>query len=407
MGGKAERYFIPAAIGFAPFVLLLLTWAPHARSHAQELILDFYAPVVAVELFTIAVALREGMIGALRRRSWPRLPTAALVLLIVIAIGTAIVAPDPGTARIATFYWLLHLLFGFSVAHLCAVRFWPLDLVVAYLIGFAAFLAGSILFTAQVTDPNFNWTNGWPAAAHIRHLGYYIAAMVALCIGLAATERRAWVLGGLFVLSVASFAFALWTGSRGTVVGVVGAVIIGLLILPQIRRPQAWGGAALSLILGAAIARLFPAPASNMGFGRTVTATVDHEVTTGRTTIWRNVLGAIRHRPLLGYGEDQMATVAPFHGIIQTHDVFLQVLLAWGAVGFACVLVLAVWFVARSLPNVRHDGAGLLPPFMAMLALASFATIDGALFHLIPVSIFAACAGVIASGWHVPETRAP
>jgi hypothetical protein len=74
-------------------------------------------------------------------------------------------------------------------------------------------------------------------------------------------------------------------------------------------------------------------------------------------------------------------------------------LLAWGAVGLACTAVLAIWFLARSLAVVRREGDDLLPPFMAMLALASLATIDGSLFHVVPVSIFAACAGMIASQW--------
>jgi O-antigen ligase len=323
-----------------------------------------------------------------------------LLILVAIAIGTAITAPTPGPAQISTFNWVVHLLFGFSVAYLCRRDFGARDLIVAYLIGYAFFIAGAILFATQVHDPAFNWTEGWPAAGHIRHLGYYIAAMVAFCIGLAATERRWAVLGALFALSVVSFAFALWTGSRGTVVGVAGAVLVGLVLIPQVRRPPAWGGAALSLALGAGLATVFPAPANNMGLGRTVTATVDHEVTTGRTAMWRNVLHAVEKRPLFGYGEDQMATVAPFYGLIQPHDVVLQVLLAWGVLGLICVIVMAVWFLRRSLPLVRRDGGDGVAPLMAMVALACFATIDGALFHLIPLSIFAASAGMIAAGWH-------
>ena len=144
-----------------------------------------------------------------------------------------------------------------------------------------------------------------------------------------------------------------------------------------------------------------------MGFGRTITQTVESgDISTGRTQIWLNALGAIRERPIFGYGENQMTTVAPFGTLGQTHNVILQILLAWGAVGLACVAVLAIWFLARSLPVVRRDAADLLPPFMAMLALASLATIDGSLFHVIPVSIFAACAGMIASRWPTRQSAA-
>jgi hypothetical protein len=71
--------------------------------------------------------------------------------------------------------------------------------------------------------------------------------------------------------------------------------------------------------------------------------------------------------------------------------------MAWGVVGLACVAVLVIWFLMRSLPAVRRDQTELLPPTLAMLALAIMAMFDGALFHVLPVSIFAACAGIIAS----------
>jgi O-antigen ligase len=405
MGGKVERYFVPAVIGFAPFLLMLLTWAPNGRSPVQAMVQGFYLPIVGVELFVVAVALREGLIGAMRRWSWARLPTAALLLLVTIAIVTAIVAPNPLAARIWTGYWIVHLLFGFSVAHLCTRSLGRLDLVAAYLFGFGAFATGAALFATQVTDPNFNWTNDWPAATHIRHFGYYAAAAIGLCIGLAATERRWRALVLLLVFSTGGFAFALWTGSRGTIVGVAGALLAGLIFIPAVRRIVVWAGTALSLALGALIASLLPAHGPLMGFGRTIAQTVDSgDVSTGRTQIWLNALGAIEKRPLFGYGEAQMATVAPFYGLGQTHDVFLQVLLAWGVVGLACVAVLALWYLARSVPIVRGGGPDTIAPLMAMLALASLSVIDGSLYHVLPVSIFAGCAGMIAAGWRNRET---
>src|SRR5690348_16116267 len=99
MGGKVDRYFIPALIGFAPFILMLITWAPNGRSHMQSLLQVLYLPITGAEIFTIVVALREGMIAAMRRWSWPKLPTAALLVLIAVAIVTAITAPAPEVAR--------------------------------------------------------------------------------------------------------------------------------------------------------------------------------------------------------------------------------------------------------------------------------------------------------------------
>ena len=211
----------------------------------------------------------------------------------------------------------------------------------------------------------------------------------------------------LFLSCIIGFTFALWTGSRGAVIGVAGAMVIGLLFFTAMRRAILWVGTIVNLGIGALIASLLPAHGVLMGIGRTVTQTVDSgDVSTGRTRIWLNAIPAIEKRPLFGYGEDQMSTVAPFGTLGQTHQVILQVLLAWGIVGLACVTILTIWFLKRSLPSTRSDAAELLAPIMAMFALATMAMFDGALFHVLPVSIFAGCAGAIASRWTKPE-RAP
>lgn len=406
MGSRVERYFIPAVIGFAPLLLLLLTWAPDGPTSAQAIIKGIYAPVIGAEIFVIVIAFAQALFGAARRWSWPWLATGAIVVLLTIAIATAIFAPSPAAARTWTVIWVIHLLFGFSVAHLCGAAFRAGDLVRTYLLGFTLFLIGLVLFAMSVSDPGFDWVRGWPAAGHIRHLGYYIAAMIALCAGIAATERRRGVLVALFLLALCSFAFALWSGSRGVIVGVVGGLIAALVLLPRMRRPVVWIGTGVALLLGGGVAALIPAPDNPiLGFARTVTQTVDSgNVTTGRTEIWRGVIDAIRERPLFGYGDAQMSTVAHFYDMQTPHDVVLQIWLAWGVVGLACVAVLAVWFLLRSLPAIRADSA-LVPPFVAMLVLAAFSTIDNSLANPMSVSIFAACAGMVASGWR-GEARA-
>ena len=152
----------------------------------------------------------------------------------------------------------------------------------------------------------------------------------------------------------------------------------------------------------AALALVWVAPAAPnylMGLTRTVEATAKEDVTTGRTAIWRNVIGAIGERPLFGYGEGQMHTVAPYSVMVQPHDSILQVTLAWGLVGLLCVFVLALAFIRRSLPAVRRDESALAPAFMAMTAIAILSLYDGPLYYALPQSIFAACAAVIVSRW--------
>jgi O-antigen ligase len=176
--------------------------------------------------------------------------------------------------------------------------------------------------------------------------------------------------------------------------------------VPAMRRPKAWGGAVLALGLASALVAILPVPAANMGVARTIAATTEsNDIGTGRTKLWREVGAAIARRPVLGYGSGQMPTVAPFYGLGQPHNLVLQVLLAWGVVGLLCTVVLGIWFVFRAVPAVRSRPDELLGPFLAMLGLVMLSMVDAALYHIQPISVFAACAGMIAAGWQERAAR--
>lgn len=401
MGGKFERYLIPALIGFAPPVLLLLTWAPNGLSHLQNIIRVGSLPVLGVEFFTIALAFAEGLGRSWRNLLPPRYALVALAILFAIAFATAFfVAPDRAEAVSRTIFWLIHLAFGFAVAFLCTRYVRAGDMVGAYLLGFIVFALLFAGFVVTAWARPIDWTYGLPAARHVRHLGYYAAAMAGLSAGLMAIgrDRRAWALG--FVGMSLAFGIGLWTGSRGMALASIAAILVAMLLIPSMRRAKAWGGSASAAALGAAAVALLPVPPSGlMGVVRTVTATTQHEVTTGRVLMWRGALGAIWQHPLFGYGEGQMHQVAPFYDMIQPHNILLQVLLAWGAAGLLCMLVLGYSFAVRAVPAVKGQEQSSTPPFVAMLALLALSLVDGPFFYVLPISIFAACAGMIASIW--------
>jgi O-antigen ligase len=395
-----QRFFIPAVIGFAPLILFLLNWDAEGMSPVARLLREFTVTVIAAELFTIAVALREGMLAAWKSLVPPRPAAIALAALLAIAIATAaFIAPAPDAAAIRTGYWIMHLLFGFAVAFLCGRSFRSSDLVGAYLTGFVAFAVAFVIFAVGAMQRPIDWTWDLPSFSHIRHLGIYATPMIGFSIGIMATTRRRLIWRGAFLIAACGFALALWTGSRGPVAAIAGAVIVGLLVSPAMRRPQAWGGAALSLAIAYFVVALLPVPADNMGALRTIAATTESgDLLTGRMTLWRLVLDAIQHRPLLGYGEGQMRDVAHFGRMAQPHNIVLQLLLAWGIAGLLCALVLAFYFVRLAVPAVLADPARVLPPLLAMTSLLGLSMLDAALYHILPLSIFAACAGMIAAG---------
>ncbi|HET7606714.1 MAG TPA: O-antigen ligase family protein [Sphingomicrobium sp.] len=403
-GEGFARHVVPWLFGLAPVLLVAFTWSPSgAWSQAELNVRAFTLPVIGAELFAIAVALREGLIGAMRQWRWPRTVVVAAALLLAIAVATAATAPSRIGAIVLTAYWIIHALFALAMAHLAARVFAPSDLVRALLAGFAVFAIAFFAYLAAIPDwRSFDWKYGFMAFSHIRHAGYYLGAMAALGLGAMAVAGRSGARIAALLLASLAFGMALWTGSRGAALAVVGSLAVGIVLFPALRAARAWGAALAGMAAAVAIVWVAPAAPSNMmGLTRAVQQTTGGDVTTGRTTIWKNVIHAIEKRPAFGYGEGQMSTVAPSWNLAQPHDSILQFALSWGLVGLLCAAVLAAAYLARAIPTARREGGALIPAFMAMTAIAILSLYDASLYYALPQSIFFACAGVIASRWGV------
>lgn len=399
MEGRVDRFVIPALIGFAPVVMALLTWAPNGVNGIQEVVLENAAPVFAVELVVFIIALREGLLGWLRGNLPSRPAIVAIALWLALAIGTALfAAPDVARAVRWTSHWIVHLLFGFSIAFLCCRMLRVRDLIAFYIVGFVAYSVLLLAFVWMNWGRPIDWVRALPGVLHIRHVAIYAAAITGMSIGLLASgqNRLEKTLG--FVVATLGFALGWWTGSRGMVLSVVGATLVAGILHPQMRVVRVLGSAALSLMIAIAAVAWIPVPNSRMmGVARTIAATTEHEITTGRTQIWANVMHAISRQPVFGYGAGQMPIVAPYGTMGQPHDLVLQILLDWGFSGLACVLLAAFFYVRGAIRAFRAESACITAPLMAMLSLLLLSMIDAAMYHVLPVSIFVACAGMIAA----------
>jgi len=399
MGGRADRYFIPALVGVAPAVMALASSRPDAHGMLMSLILVDALPVFVAELVVIVVALREGLIGWLRDNGPPRLAAIALAVWVAIAVGTvALVSPDPFSAGRWTMHWFVHVPFGFAIAFLCSRMLRVRDFTSCFLVGFLLYALVILAFVLRYWGQPINWVRDFAGVTHIRHVGYYAAAMTAVAIAAMAVAncRRSWVLA--FAVATTGFAIGLWTGSRGMALSVAGATAAGMLLLPEMRRPGAWGAAIVALCIAIALVAWLPVPNANMmGVARTVTATTEHEVTTGRITIWLNVMHAIARHPVFGYGPGQMTIVAHYNTMAQPHNFILQILLDWGLAGFACFIVMAFYYGLRVWPRLRSASSELAVPFMGAASILLLSMIDASMFYVLPVAIFAACAGMMAA----------
>ena len=385
-----EARLLAFLIGFAPVLVLVLTWDSHGVSSQFAMGIREYAlPILAVEGIVIGIATLSGLYRWLI--SAPRYILVAAAGWLFVAFYTAFfVAINPALSIFLTFIWLLHALFAAAVAFLCRKsKLSSSDLASALLWGFIFYAFAIAVFALQV-DNWIEWVSDIPGLGNLRRVSVYATAIAGLSVGKLIWPGR-WL---AITASIAAFFTAFWTGSRATALAVVAAVTAAALLFPCARSKRLLGGLVLAGIIGFLFALAFPVQA---GVGNDEVRAVLDMSDNGRLTIWSNSIHAIMNAPWFGHGEGQTALVLPDNPFLfadfqaHPHNVFLQLLMAWGLIGTAFVAVIAGW-LAHLLYRAGQAAEGF-PFVLAAGAIAAHAMVDGALYDVAPVFLFAVSVG--------------
>jgi O-antigen ligase len=192
-----------------------------------------------------------------------------------------------------------------------------------------------------------------------------------------------------------------WSGTRGSLLAIVGAYATATFVFPELRRRRALQALALSALFGLLLSLIvFLPPDSRYGLQRIFLASNvgDVDVSSGRLEMWQATLRAILSRPLFGYGEGQFGlVVAESNGLNHPHNIVLQILLQWGLVGFICFSSLAALVAQRFLAAARTNPQ-TLPPVLVAAALLIMSLYEGSFYHPYPIMMIAlATSFVLAS----------
>jgi O-antigen ligase len=243
-------------------------------------------------------------------------------------------------------------------------------------------------------------------------LAAYLAMVLPLAVNefLRATSTSDRILAANVVAMVA-IALVLTFGRGGWVGGAVGVMIVIVATRPSRRRVMVMAGAAVGLVAAmlAAIALLGAggAPIAQATAARFLSL-FDPTAGTGaiRLHIWKDTLGLIASRPLLGYGPDNFGLVFPAFQtgywsrlslIDESHSEVLQIAATQGFVGLAAFAWLCIAFV-RLWWRGRHQmlAGGILGACVGyvLTLLVNFSTVPAAL----PFWIFLGAAAFIVQG---------
>jgi O-antigen ligase len=250
-------------------------------------------------------------------------------------------------------------------------------------------------------------------------LAAYLAMALPLGVNeyLRASSTSDRILAGNAVAMVA-IALVLTFGRGGWVGGVVGVTIVIATTHSSRRRVMVMGGAAAGLIAAIVLAIAFLG-AGGASVAQTTAARfltlLDPTAGTGaiRLHIWKDTLGLIASRPLVGYGPDNFGLVFPtfqtgsWSGlslIDESHSELLQIAATQGILGLAAFAWLGIAFVRlwwRGRKQMLASGVlGACVGYLLTL-LVNFSVVPAAL----PFWIFLGAGAVILQG--DAESRAP
>ena len=198
--------------------------------------------------------------------------------------------------------------------------------------------------------------------------------LVVFAIDYAVSATPKWLSASSFALAAAMLLLSKSAGVAFAVAAIAVAATVALIVEGKDRdlrhRIYRWVWACAGVI---SIVVLINRAEVFTFFGKTPDMT-------GRSTIWKLVLGLIAERPIQGWGwiSHWMPGVKPFEGLVvinkvpyyQAHNAYLDMWLQLGAIGLLLLLILvAMTFVKLWRLGVRHTNPLYLWPMLVFFGL--------------------------------------
>lgn len=263
-----------------------------------------------------------------------------------------------------------------------------------------AWFVADVAFWAIASAKDADSGLRFPHFANPRHFAYYgyIAAASASMLYLASVRFRAsaWI-----ALSVALFGIML-TGARGAILA--WGLALAIVILVDRRRVGIAifaSSAAIAAASAVTVLRELDAIRLVTLFDRVAAGPAEALYVADRLGLWKQAVAGIVASPWLGYGPEGYITsrcCAP--QFAQPHNFALQVLLEFGILGFGLLVVTTVTVLHRvggpvaSIRSVTNDSS-VLALAALLIGFMAYASIDGLLYHAIPLMHFAMLAPLL------------
>ncbi len=386
--------------------LMFNTYDVALETVVLEVLRQLNTPFVVAELAVIAFAFDRGWspLRAWEGLDWPA-RIAAGAFLILFGIGGLFISEAAPFATLFNLTYVVHIFFGFSVAHLAKPCTAP-ALAAFGRLAAVMLLLFAVAIAIQFAEPpagraleSVRWQFAVPGFISVRLFGAFAAAWLAFFVWLAfdrrdAPEFRRWILPACALCS----ALLVWSGTRAGIVGCGAAGVVALVYFRLRLRASSVIAAVLAIGLGA-VAGFLLAPYGDGDFLLYVKSDVTNGANAasgGRLDIWTAAWDAYTTVKWFGAGPGATAWILPAEQWphIQPHNFVLEFLLNWGLMA-----ALAALYLLTRLVVVLHRRAASYRnaiPFVLMAdCLLVIGLFDGTLHFAQHLMLGAAAAGIV------------
>ncbi|MEM9270734.1 MAG: O-antigen ligase family protein [Pseudomonadota bacterium] len=266
-----------------------------------------------------------------------------------------------------------------------------LAIPVAYALHFCVVLA---MLPGLFATEGLDWLNSPPGVYQVRLWGMILTAAFAIAVVFTAQPgalRKIWPPVLLVLLSTA----LCYTGTRGALPALVAGFVVTALVMTRAR-----GSLAVTLVLGLAIGAVLslalpvPHPAYGLisSYSETVTSQDVNQLSASRVALWTQTLEIWSKHPVfgIGYGQYRYFNHGQFEGFSHPHNSVLEFVLVFGLVGGLAFLGILFWLWLRAAQALRaHPDPVRVAAFFALNALLAFSLLDGTLYQLDTLQIYA------------------
>lgn len=241
--------------------------------------------------------------------------------------------------------------------------FWNVSIIVSVIVCLKAF--AQLTTIAEGAAIRLDATLG-----NATYLAVYLLFHIFVTLWLLYQHRneKMWAVGYVLILAI-QLPVLYYTGTRGTILGLIGGLTLGALLIalfgrahPRIRRISAIGLGILVLLVGSFFAlRNAEFVQQSSTLSRFANASFTEATVQSRFVLWTDIaFEAFKERPVLGWGQDNfIVAFGTYYDPImykqepwfdRAHNVFVDWLVAGGILGFLSYLFLfgtGLWLLWR------------------------------------------------------------